>query len=256
MNQLYEGHLENASRGLELARIANAKLKEQKTLAYNANPNKCVHCLSTLPFEKRKNSFCSYSCRASHNNKKRGARAEETKKRISDKLSGRSLTSEHKQKCTAVLDSVRAAHKAAYQLSPKHCSFCKREMNFDRRHRRTCGRECSIQASTNRKYRNGSRKTFYYKDTVLESTWELELAKWLDEKGIEWHRPKPIKWNDGHKDRLYYPDFYLPSLDLYLDPKNPFCLQKDKAKMVEVSKKVSIVYVDLELIKSYLGRAV
>lgn len=67
---------------------------------------------------------------------------------------------------------------------------------------------------------------------MLDSSWEESLAKRLDETGIEWIRPEtPISYvtSDG-KTHNYFPDFYLPDYNLYLDPKNPAAVaaQKDK----------------------------
>jgi len=81
----------------------------------------------------------------------------------------------------------------------------------------------------------------------LDSSWEEALAKRLDETGVEWIRPEnPIPYvsTDG-KTHNYFPDFYLPQYDLYLDPKNPAAMiaQKDK---LECLKKVmcNLVLID------------
>ena len=67
---------------------------------------------------------------------------------------------------------------------------------------------------------------------MLDSSWEEALAKRLDDIGVEWIRPKePIPYlaSDGRMHN-YFPDFYLPEYDVYLDPKNPAAViaQKDK----------------------------
>ena len=86
---------------------------------------------------------------------------------------------------------------------------------------------------------------------MLESSWENNLAIWLDDHNIKWIRPKHIKWYDtiSQKERLYYPDFYLPEIDLYLDPKNPTAMIDNQYKMEKVEKLISIVYGDLDKIK-------
>lgn len=56
---------------------------------------------------------------------------------------------------------------------------------------------------------------------LMDSSWEIALAKRLDELKIEWIRPEPLKWTDStNKERNYFSDFYLPKYDIYLDPKN------------------------------------
>lgn len=73
---------------------------------------------------------------------------------------------------------------------------------------------------------------------LLDSSWEESLAKRLDSLGVVWIRPKsPIKWVDGSgKTHNYFPDFYLPVQDLYLDPKNPHAalVQKEKLDVIKI----------------------
>lgn len=126
--------------------------------------------------------------------------------------------------------------------------------------RTTCSRACQTYAATKiRSYQNGSRKPVYYNkpDTgetvMLESSWELKVAEYLDSLAIKWTRPEPMSWTDNTgKDRLYYPDFYLPDNDTYLDPKNPYCMEQDKEKMQAISAKVNIVYGPLEHILAFV----
>lgn len=70
----------------------------------------------------------------------------------------------------------------------------------------------------------------------LDSSWEEALAVRLDQLSINWTRPLPVPWtdDDGNSHR-YFPDFYLPEFDLYLDPKNPFAIiaQKDKLRCLQ-----------------------
>jgi hypothetical protein len=68
---------------------------------------------------------------------------------------------------------------------------------------------------------------------MLDSSWEEALAKRLDEIGVNWIRPNmPIEYKtkDG-KTHSYFPDFFLPDQDLYLDPKNPAALNAQKEKV-------------------------
>lgn len=67
---------------------------------------------------------------------------------------------------------------------------------------------------------------------MLDSSWEEALARRLDETGVEWIRPDPIEYTglDSRKHN-YFPDFYLPEHDLYLDPKNPAAVNAQKDKL-------------------------
>lgn len=81
----------------------------------------------------------------------------------------------------------------------------------------------------------------------MDSSWEVEVAKFLDEKNIKWERSRKMMfwWTDekGSK-RRYYPDFFLPEYNVYLDPKNKFLLIKDDFKLHQVIKEnnISLIY--------------
>jgi hypothetical protein len=204
----------------------------------------CKKCNTEFTPSKGLKHYCSLSCRNS-----RGPWSEAHKKIISKKLSGRKLS----ESCKKKLRGKNNPNWKGGISSPdvyviKKCSYCNVEFKCYTG-RKTCSRECQIKACTNRKYQNGSRKTYYYKSIVLESSWELEIAKLLDSKGINWIRPKPIKWYDNDKERLYYPDFYLDDYNLFLDPKNPYCMKLDSKKMNIIRKQINIVYGDIDLIK-------
>lgn len=73
----------------------------------------------------------------------------------------------------------------------------------------------------------------------MDSSWEVDLAEWLDSRGIKWIRSRSIKFfwkRKNGKLATYYPDFYIPSLNLYLDPKNPYLMKKDAYKISEVER--------------------
>jgi hypothetical protein len=85
------------------------------------------------------------------------------------------------------------------------------------------------------------RKTFLYKNVILESSYELKVAKELDNNGILWERPKRFHWIDNFGIKHHYtPDFYLLDYDLYLDPKNDYLIKKDKDKIERVQNQNNI----------------
>lgn len=65
----------------------------------------------------------------------------------------------------------------------------------------------------------------------LQSSYEVALAKDLDANKIEWIRPSNFKYVHDGKTKRYYPDFYLPEYDLYLDPKNDYLIKVDEEKI-------------------------
>ncbi len=114
-----------------------------------------------------------------------------------------------------------------------------------------------------------SRKPFWskrsqYKGITLDSSYELAVAKSLDENGIEWMRPSSaLRYFDGKQYRHYLPDFYLPKYDVYLDPKNDFLIEKHKIKIMlaEEQNNTKVVVLskhelDWNTIQNKLGRVV
>jgi hypothetical protein len=73
----------------------------------------------------------------------------------------------------------------------------------------------------------------------LDSSWKEALAKRLDEIKINWTRPPAIKWiDDVGVSHNYFPDFYLIDYDLYLDPKNPYAIKAQQAKLECLTKQI------------------
>lgn len=85
---------------------------------------------------------------------------------------------------------------------------------------------------------------------MLDSSWEEALAKRLDDMNIEWTRPnEPISYlllTDG-KTHNYFPDFYLPKYNIYLDPKNPIAMKVQKEKIDSLRKSMK----NLIIIETY-----
>ena len=75
------------------------------------------------------------------------------------------------------------------------------------------------------------------------------MAKSLDENNITWTRPEPLGWIDSNNIKhLYYPDFYLPDYNVYLDPKNSFLIKKDEEKInrTALQNKINIIVLTVD----------
>lgn len=96
------------------------------------------------------------------------------------------------------------------------------------------------QKALSSKHRRLRRKMVEYKGIMLDSTWELELAKRLDYIEVKWIRPSPIEWIDQKgMCHNYFPDFFLPEFDLYLDPKNKYAQDVQKEKIAIITKQLT-----------------
>lgn len=65
-----------------------------------------------------------------------------------------------------------------------------------------------------------------YNGVKLDSSYELEVARSLDENDVKWLRPSRFKYTDSKGiNHTYTPDFYLTEYDVYLDPKNDYLIE-------------------------------
>ncbi len=238
-------HSVNAQNAAKIAAEKAKKRKLDRINTYNETPNLCLACSTPIQYDKRTNKFCSKTCSASHNNKKR-SHSTETKNKISKSLSGRTYKKEPR----------------AYSLVHLNtCTICSDQFYTKSKVRKICRKpECLAQISTNRTSKIGSTNSIYYttktNETVrFDSSWEYKIACYLDDNDINWIRPKiGIKWIDNSgKERFYYPDFYLPDYNIYLDPKNEQVIKKDAEKLAVVSKSIILIYGSVKYIKDSLG---
>lgn len=129
-----------------------------------------------------------------------------------------------------------------YQTISRNCIICNAPyMVKEYNPKTTCSKTCARKHPNCGGKRNS--KSIKYKGVNLDSTFELILAQSLDYQKIEWARPKHFYYKINDKIKRYYPDFYLPKYDIYLDPKNDYLIKIDskKIKTVEQQNNIKIV---------------
>lgn len=103
--------------------------------------------------------------------------------------------------------------------------------------------------SYNANHIRGRVKLYEYNGVKLLGTWELSVAKWFDLHNIVWERPKnyfEYEWNGTRK---YFPDFYLPKYDLYVEVKG-YETDRDIAKWNVVKNLLVFKSAEIKLIKN------
>ena len=192
----------------------------------------CVHCERS--FDNLTTSEKANHTRWCKSNPKR----ENYKKSLSQRQFG-TLTPESKKKAAKGI-------KAAWE---RGCYKHIVRGTFKGKTHTSEAKETIRQKALASKHRRLKKGTVMYKGVLLDSSWELALAQRLDELNVQWIRPEPIQWQDENgTSHHYFPDFYLPEFDLYLDPKNPAAI-KAQTKKLEILKRVLPSLVILETLK-------
>lgn len=190
--------------------------------------------------------FCSRKCSNS-----RGPRTEEFKEKVSAKLKGRQV-----QSIDAMRKGILAKGQTVrFDLPHTKCVICGKTTNTT--HRKTCSMSCYSELCKINSQSNincgGQKHTHRTTITnidgesfVAESSFEVRLSNILNELQIKWVRPSCFWYSDKNgKRRRYYPDFYLPDHDLYLDPKNSHLIKTDIDKIHRTSMENNIKIVIL-----------
>jgi hypothetical protein len=161
-----------------------------------------------------------------------------------------------------VADALRSLHKGKSIRYPNiigkftkldgylPCKCCKR-MFWSVGLKVTCSPECArINSSYRKIVHNYNNNGVVVK---LESRWEVVIANWLDKNNIQWIRPNHLNWIDSKsKKRKYFPDFYLPKFDLYLDPKNSYQISIGKEKLAYITSRYNLVFGEINHITTYV----
>lgn len=232
----------------------NAKIKHKpphQTLAYNEklelyniNPSRCMNCDGKLTYKQRKNKFCSHTCSAMTTSKHKILKPKHLRKKPPEK----SIV--HQMHCKCCNNLFWWSRSKSYKgKSSKYCS-------------KICSKKSKSEWASNhfKKLKSGGvrpSKRILYKNVYLDSTYELKLAKILDEMSIIWEKPSCINYTKpGNKSSTYTADFYLPEYNLYLDPKNDFLINNinpgnklkdiDKIAFVVEQHSISVAVIDIK----------
>jgi hypothetical protein len=95
----------------------------------------------------------------------------------------------------------------------------------------------------------GRVKNIEYKGQLLKGAWEVIVAKALDGEQIKWTNDiTPFNYFFEGKWHLYFPDFYLPDYDVYIEVKG-YERERDRAKWTVVRNLLIIKAAQIKLLK-------
>lgn len=145
----------------------------------------------------------------------------------------RELWNAHRANCIEFLkDHTKTGHKIWTKEEKEHLSEVQR----------------------NNDYRRIMRHTQEYHGILYDSSWEVEMAKRFESLNEVFERPKnSIKYIgvDGKKHN-YFPDFYLPNRNVFVEVKNPYLFENDSKVQILKAKRSDIIWLtSLEQIQRF-----
>ena len=137
------------------------------------------------------------------------------------------------------------------------------EKNLSRRHSEESKKKLSAsmkQAVLNNPDSYSSKNRGRTKQVVidgikLQGQWEVDFYLWAKEKGLNPRRPTEAFKYEWNGERWYHPDFYIESMDLYVEVKG-YETDRDRAKWRDFPRKLRIIKeAEIKSIrqKSFLG---
>lgn len=121
-----------------------------------------------------------------------------------------------------------------------------------RHHTEESKRKISEKLSMNN--HGGRCKWYNYNGIWVQGTWELSIAKKLDNFQINWKKTKELEYtlkyiDDNTKEHTYNPDFYLQEYDCFLEIKGHWW-GNDKRKMelvMQQNPSIKIIIIEKDL---------
>lgn len=249
-----------------IATIERNRLRYLATLQnYNSNPKLCIECNQPLPYANRKGKFCNHSCSASYTNKVRGPKSIETIEKLRKSMQGRKIPTEIVHRSILNKGQIPGVF-----LPNTKCQVCHKDTNT--KYRKTCSKACysSLVIQNSRSNPNCGGQKHTHRSKIInikgevfaaESSYEVRLADILNRLEVHWVRPKFFWYEDETgSTRRYYPDFYLPDYDIYLDPKNDYLIKTDIDKINRTAEQNNIfivvlgeAYISIDSVQKMVG---
>ena len=201
---------------------------------YNLNPKYCKECGKKIEYYRMLGTFCNSSCAAKYNNKKRGRRTEEEKRKISIGV-----------KNSIKIQVYKERNK---QLRKRTCVICGKEFyNLPHKYRKTCSKECehilrSRKSSESRKreIENGTFKGWMTRKITFYP--EKFFIKVLENNSIPYIREFLIHCNNTK----YFLDFKIEHnnrlIDLEIDGKQHKYPDRIKMDSIRDKNLISLGY--------------
>lgn len=215
-------------------KIETKKLKNPKSI-YNLI---CIKCnttysleLTLLQFNKKEfNQHCTRTCANTH------ILSDETKEKIKNAVNSYNL--QHNK--THIKKRCKKCDKEIGSYT-KH-GLCKQCVFKDPNYKLNLSLKCGGVRNVKGKYKSG-----YYNNIWMDSSWEILFAKKLDSLNIKWVKDRSFCFYYIINDikRKYFPDFYLPDYNTYIEIKGFWTPENiEKMQLVRTQNTFKIKYIE------------
>jgi hypothetical protein len=219
----------------------------QRKEEYYKNPKKCILCEKIIPYEKKKNVYCSHQCGSLYTQKDGGNHhwSDENKKKMSEW-------------------GKKYAYKVPRTGIEKVCDICKQVFYVQKSSKKICcSRDCTTKWINKTGYmkgktggyrpHSGTSKKGWYKGIFCGSSWELAWVIYYLEHNIPFRRNNAgFPYEYSGKTKKYYPDFYLIDDNKYIEIKNYYTAEVG-AKTTQFPHKLDVLYeMDLRGVFEYV----
>lgn len=114
------------------------------------------------------------------------------------------------------------------------------DVAFRAQHKESMARAVKNNPESYTSSNRGRTKQIEIDGIKLQGRWEVAFYTWAKEQGLNPQRSTESFAYTWQGERWYHPDFYLPTLDLYVEVKG-YETDRDRAKWLHFPKKLAII---------------
>lgn len=198
-------------------------------------------CSDTVANSPKRKQFCSDECRKTYMSNKMKGNPSCRSKSIG-RPGGYTLSDETKQKISKARRKAHESGNYHYKVwidedriaASKKSKIANKNYWTEEKRKEHSERMKLVVANNPESYssKNVSGRVRYinYNGVNLHGTWELIVAQWLDFHNLNWtNKITGISYIFNNSEHLYFPDFYVKDLDLYIEVKG-YETERDKIK--------------------------
>jgi len=200
--EIREKNKQNSEKRKAGSKLCKEEQHSKRIEVYNCNPKKCLKCECVIPYEKKRNNFCSQTCAGLTNSIGRKVTYSEEGKKA--------------QRESGLKNSINFLKSSRRKkvINYKKCVICESSYITKKNisGRKTCNDNCLKKYQSLHNAREGNTKTKfgYYKDIYCASSWELAFLVYNLDLGKEIRRCElNFSYIMGEEEKTYFPDFLM-----------------------------------------------